>query len=435
MEVLASLLSGLKAVCAAFPDPRKGRTGNIAMADFGLSAFAMFFMQSASFLSFQRKLEKGHGRSNCQTLFGIEKIPSDNYIRDMLDGADPALLAPCFGDTERLLLELAMREAFGRLGGRTLIALDGTEYFCSQKIACPHCQTRKRSNGKIESYHSMLAATVVAPGHSKVVPLAPEFIAKQDGAEKQDCERNAVQRWLDKHGARLKPLRPVYLADDLFACQSVVKRLVETGDDFIFICKETSHKALYDFIDGAELERHEVKVRKGKSRETHRYRFVDNVPLRDGKDAALVNWIGFEILGAKGEVKYKTAFVTSLPVAKSNVAEAAACGRARWKIENESFNVLKNNGYELEHNFGHGENYLAMTLAALNILAFAWHTVLDILEPPWKRAREAAETRKGFFAYLLTMTSLAIFPAWPDLLEALATFAIPPPLLATPKLE
>jgi len=50
----------------------------------------MFFMQSASFLNFQRALEKGQGRSNCQTLFGIEKIPSDNYIRDMLDGADPA---------------------------------------------------------------------------------------------------------------------------------------------------------------------------------------------------------------------------------------------------------------------------------------------------------------------------------------------------------
>ena len=96
MEILASLLSGLRAVCAAFPDPRKGRSGNIAMADFGLSAFAMFFMQSASFLSFQRKLEKGQGRSNCQTLFGIEKIPSDNYIRDMLDGADPALLRPAF---------------------------------------------------------------------------------------------------------------------------------------------------------------------------------------------------------------------------------------------------------------------------------------------------------------------------------------------------
>src|SRR5271168_4807273 len=98
MEVLASLLSGLKAVCAAFPDPRKGRSGNIATADFGLSAFAMFFMQSASFLTFQRTLEKGRGRSNCQTLFGIEKIPSDNYIRDMLDDAAPSSLAPCFED-------------------------------------------------------------------------------------------------------------------------------------------------------------------------------------------------------------------------------------------------------------------------------------------------------------------------------------------------
>ena len=435
MEILSSLLSGLKAVCAAFPDPRQGRSGNIAMADFGLSAFAMFFMQSASFLSFQRKLEKGQGRSNCQTLFGIEKIPSDNYIRDMLDAADPALLAPCFADTERLLREPPLREAFGRLDGRTLVALDGTEYFCSQRIGCPHCLTRKRSNGKTERYHAMLAATVVAPGHSKVIPLAPEFIANGDGAEKQDCERNAVKRWLGKHAARLRPLRPVYLGDDLFACQSVATRIVEGGDDFLFTCKEASHRALYDFIDGADPERCEVRLRKGKTHETHRYRFIAKVPLRDGKDAVEVNWIGFEILDAKGAVKYRTALVTSLPVTKANVAEIVACGRARWKIENESFNVLKNNGYELEHNFGHGERYLAMTLAALNMLAFAWHTALDLLEPPWRRAREAAETRKGFFAYLASLTTFVVFPAWPDLLEALATFTIPPNLLKTPKIE
>ena len=435
MEILASLLSGLKAVCAAFPDPRKGRSGNIAMADFGLAAFAMFFIQSVSFLSFQRTLEKGHGRSNCQTLFGIEKIPSDNYIRDMLDGADPAVLAPWFQRIERLLFEPVMREGFSRLDGRMLIAVDGTEYFRSQKISCPHCQTRKRSNGKVESYHSMLAATVVAPGQSKVVPLSPEFIVKQDGAEKQDCERNAVKRWLMKHGARLKPLRPVYLGDDLFACQSVVERISDNGDDFIFTCKETSHKALYDFIDGCEFERHEVKVRKGKTHETRRYRFIEKVPLRDGEDAMLVNWIGFEISDAKGRVKYKTAFVTSLTVTKANVAEIVACGRARWKIENESFNVLKNHGYELEHNFGHGETYLAMTLAALNLLAFAWHTVLDLLEAPWRKAREAAGKRTTFFAYLATLTSIVVFPAWPELLEALATFTIPPNLFSVQKIE
>ena len=134
-------------------------------------------------------------------------------------------------------------------------------------------------------------------------------------------------------------------------------------------------------------------------------------------------------------MKYKTAFVTSLPVAKAAVAEIAACGRARWKIENESFNVLKNHGYELEHNFGHGESYLAMTLAALNMLAFAWHTVLDLLEPPWRKAREAAEKRTSFFAHLATLTRFVVFPAWSDLLEALATFTIPPELLKTQKIE
>lgn len=435
MKLLPSLLEGLRAVCGAFPDGRAGRSGNIAIADFGLSAFSLFFMQSASFLSYQRALEKGHGRSNCQTLFGIGKIPSDNYIRDMLDEADPALLQPCFERLEKLLAEPPMRQAFGRLGGRTLIAWDGTEYFCSQNLSCPHCLTRKRANGKTESYHAMLAATVVAPGHSKVAPLLPEFIAPRDGAEKQDCERNAVKRWFCKHGARLSPLRPVYLGDDLFACQPIAEMVKGAGDDFLFTCKESSHKALYDFINGAELDRHDEKVRRRNTAETFRYRWIEAVPLRDGKDAMLVNWIGFEILDAKGRVKYTMAWVTSLPVSKDNVAAIAACARARWKIENESFNVMKNHGYELEHNFGHGKRFLAMTMAALNLLAFAWHSALDLLEPPWQAAREAAAKRTSFFAHIVTLTAYVIFPSWPVFLESIATFTIPPDLINGQKIE
>jgi hypothetical protein len=152
------------------------------------------------------------GAPNCQTLFGIGKIPSDNYIRDMLDVADPALLQPCFERMERLIATPPLHQAFVRLGDRTLIAWDGTEYFCSQKLGCPHCLRRKRANGKVESYHTLLAATAVAAGHSKVVPLFPEFIAPQDGAEKQDCERNAANRWHPKHADRLRTLRPIYLA-------------------------------------------------------------------------------------------------------------------------------------------------------------------------------------------------------------------------------
>ena len=129
----------------------------------------------------------------------------------------------------------------------------------------------------------------------------PEFIATQDGAEKQDCERNAVKRWFDRHGARLAPLRPIFLGDDLFACHPVAKMVADAGDDFIFTCKPTSHKTLYDFIDGAELSRHEEKVRRRATKETFRYRWIEAVPIRDGKDALSVNWIGFEIVDAKGE--------------------------------------------------------------------------------------------------------------------------------------
>jgi hypothetical protein len=432
MQLLPSLLAGLKAVCATFPDARMGRGGNIEIADFGLAAFSMFFMQSASFLAYQRALEKGQGRSNGRTLFGIGRIPSDNYIRDRLDEADPALLQPCFERMETLLAGPPMRQAFGRLGGRTLIAWDGTQYFCSQKLGCPNCLTRERSNGRKENYHCLLSATVVAPGHSKVVPLMPEFVATQDGAEKQDCERNAVKRWFAKHRARLALLRPIWLGDDLFACHPVGKMVTDAGDDFIFTCKPTSHKALYDFIDGAEPFRHEEKVRRRNTKETFRYRWIEAVPIRDGKDAILVNWIGFEIVDAKGKVKYSMAWVTSLPVSKDNVAEIVACGRARWKIENESFNVLKNHGYELEHNFGHGQKFLAMTLAALNLLAFAWHTVLEWLEPPWQAAREAAAKRTSFFAHILMLTAYVVFPSWEVILQSLTTFTIPPELVKTP---
>ena len=148
-----------------------------------------------------------------------------------------------------------------------------------------------------------------------------------------------------------------------------------------------------------------------------------------------VNWIGMEIVDAKGKVKFSTAWVTSLPVSKYNVAEIATCGRGRWKIENEGFNVMKNHGYELEHNFGHGKKFLAMTLAALNLLAFAWHSVLDLIEPPWKAAREAAAKRTAFFADLLTLTSYVVFPSWQVFFESIATFTIPPELLKNQKIE
>jgi len=194
----------------------------------------------------------------------------------MLDPVDPLHLQPAFDVVLDGLAPARRPRAFQRLDGRVLIALDGTEYFCSQKLGCPQCLTRKRSNGKTESYHSMLAATIVAPGHAMALPLMPEFIAPQDGAEKQDCERNAAKRWLLTHGDRIKDLRPIYLGDDLFACQPIADAITAAGGDFLLTAKPAeasqtcfagpgpkppppaSHKALYDFMDGATIEERTV---------------------------------------------------------------------------------------------------------------------------------------------------------------------------------
>jgi hypothetical protein len=172
-------------------------------------------------------------------------FPDSRIGKKMIHGWDGKLQL-CFVRVEQVPARPTVRQAFGRLGGRFLVAWDGTEYFRSEKLGCANCLTCKHSNGKIDHYHTIgsrdairsgslwLAATVVAPGHSKVIHLFPEFIVTQDGAEKQDCERNAVKRWHEMHGNRLRPLRPIYLGDDIFACQPIAKMLKDNGDDFIF---------------------------------------------------------------------------------------------------------------------------------------------------------------------------------------------------------
>ena len=171
-----------------------------------MAAFSVFFMQSPSFLAHQRQFEEGHGHSNCTSLFGISKIPGDNHIRDILAPASPVLLHPVFAEAVDQIRRIdGGLDVFRRLDGRVLIALDGTEYQCSRKIHCQQCSTRLKGKGEIEYYHGMLAATLVAPGHDKVLPLEPEFIVPQDGAEKRDCERNAAKRWLAQHGATVAP--------------------------------------------------------------------------------------------------------------------------------------------------------------------------------------------------------------------------------------
>jgi hypothetical protein len=425
VNALEALIADLREVCAGLPDRRKGPGENTyPMADIGLSAFALFFMGSPSFLAHQRRLEEGHGRSNCQTLFGISASPTDAYIRLMLDGAPTAAFDPLFYQT---ITTEGILTPFRRLDGRTLVALDGTEHFCSRKIHCQRCSTRKRSDGGKEYFHAFLGATIVAPGHQQVLPLPPEFIAPQDGAEKQDCERNAAKRWLERHGPAIADLRPVFLGDDLFACQPIAAAIQQADGNFILTCKPSSHQTITEYLIGAELNQHrQSTVTRGK-RTTTIYHWLSAVPMRATEDALAVNWFSVEIQNANGKRTYYNSFVTDLEVTAGTVAELAACGRARWKIENETFNVLKTGGYNLEHNFGHGKKTLASVLVVLNLLAFAFHTAARLAVLAWREAVIARGATYRFFEHLRTVTVYVVFQDWDHLLRSIADAAIRPP--------
>ena len=181
-----------------------------------------------------------------------------------------------------------------------------------------------------------------------------------------------------------------------------------------------SHKTLSEYLTGVDLPSKSREMRRGKQRSTHIWRWMTDIPIRDGDDALKVNWLELVIKDAKGQIAYRNSFVTDLPVNADNVADLAGAGRARWKIENETFNVLKTKGYNLEHNLGHGQSDLSATLAALNLVAFAIHTAAQITDDAWSLALKAAGARVRFFNHLRSLTIFILFPSWDALLNTLA---------------
>jgi hypothetical protein len=256
-----------------------------------------------------------------------------------------------------------------------------------------------------------------------VIPLEPEFITPQDGHEKQDCENAAAKRWLSEYGARYRALGVTILGDDLYCKQPLCEAFIREGLNFILVCKPDSHTTLYEWVAGlaatGDVHTLEVKRRQGKYRYTDTYRFVNQVPLRDGEGALDVNWCELTTTRDDGKVVYKNAFATNHRITEANVAEIVRDGRARWKVENENNNTLKTKGYHLTHNFGHGKKHLSSLLATFNLLAFLFHTVLELMDSRYQRIRQFLP-RKRFFNDLRALTCYLCFDSW----DALMTFMI-----------
>jgi hypothetical protein len=298
-------------------------------------------------------------------------------------------------------------------------------YFSSHQIHCPNC-THQEHDGQLSYHHSAIAPVLVAPGAPQVFTLEPEFIQPQDGSEKQDCELNATKRWLKRNGARLPVGRTTFLADDLYCKQPFCELVQELHDYFILVCKPESHQTLYTEVEllaaAGLLDSLSQRVWNGRCYEKQTYRFTNGLPLRSGADALMVNWCEVSIQHARtGELLYHNSFATNFALSRTNVAEVVRSGRARWKTENENHNTLKNRGYHLEHNFGHGKQNLSALLVAFNLLAFLLHTVMFLSERTAQQVRTSLGTLQTFWGDLRTLTRYFYFRSWAELFDFMAT--------------
>jgi len=418
----ATLIAMIRRALCSLPDTRKGGNNlRDTMGDAGLSAFSVFFMQSPSFLDFQMRMQKERGRNNAGSLFGVEQIPSMQQIRNLLDAVAPEHLAAVFVEIVEALMTGGALASHRTLDDRLLVALDGTEYHCSEAIHCPQCSTRTLANGKTQYYHTALTPVILAPGQATVFPLPPAFVAPQDGQAKQDCELNAGTRWLQRWGGPLAAWRTTVLGDDLYCHQPFCEQVLAQGCDFLFVCLPGSHTLLYEWV--ADFERTgEVPtlVRSrwtGTQRLTDTYRWLNDLPLRDGNNALQVGWCELITTDAAGNVLYRNAWASSQPIDADTVVALVAAGRSRWKIENENNNTLKTKGYCFEHNYGHGKQHLAAVLASLILLAFLAHTVLERCDRDYRAVRAHLPSRRTFFEHLRALAQYWPFDSWEQLFD------------------
>lgn len=422
--VVEATIARLKALGPQLPDKRTGENCRYTLSDIVLGAFAVFFLQCPSFLARQQAREQRRGRSNANALFTMERTPCDTHIRELLDPVAPEHFYSEFRALLQTVREQGYLDAYRVLDGQHLLfSLDGTQYFSSYAVQCEQCTQRKRRNGKVQYYHSAILPVLVAPGNPHVLAQPPEYITPQDGTAKQDCERAASKRWVTQHAAYYAADNPILMGDDLYANQPLCAHILAHHLHFLFGCKPDSHQTLYAVLEERASEIQTVQVRKwnGKHSELWTYRNCAHVPLRAGEDALLVNWCALHITHAEtGATLYHHTWVTDLEITADNLAEIVTCARTHWKVENENNNVLKNNGYHLEHNFGHGQQYLAQTLLTLNLLAFLLHTVMHLSNKIYRRIRKTLGRREAFFNDLRALLRYLVFNSWTDLLTFMA---------------
>src|SRR5215813_1150641 len=386
-----------------------------------MSALAMFFFQHPSLREYQRRMKKQRGHSNLERVLGMEEIPSDTQMREILDGAPTEPLRRVLPETFEQMRRIGWTVKFvTAIAGEKYytVAVDGSEYFHSTKIECPGCLRHRSTKGVTHYSHVVVAATLTRAGSHAIMPLDAEGVRNEDGQPKQDCELNAAKRLVRRLRAEHRQLKLCITGDDLYAHEPFILELRQLGMGFVLVAKPTSHAGLFEGVD--ELDRRGECVHgkweegSGSNRRYFEYRSAAHVPLTQSGNVR-VNFVELWERTKDGQVRSHNSWVTDFAVTQEHEATIIGIGRSRWKIENEQFNVHKNHGYELEHNYGHGQHTLSRVFYLLNLLAFLAHKVLEFGDRLYQKCR-AGESRRGLWTMLRSAFSLVEVESWEALL-------------------
>ena len=321
------------------------------------------------------------------------------------------LLRPVFKSFFHQLQRAKQLAPFQVLPNLYMCAIDGVYHHSSEHIHCPQCLTKKHKNGSITYSHGVLQGAIMHFEQKQLIPVMPEPIANNpDGFQKQDCEVNAAKRFLVNFKKDHPRLNTVIVGDGLFSKTPMVNCVLEQDLHFLFVAKPDDHHYMMQWLDAfdslPQVVTCDLRGRK------HRYTFQNNVPLNGKENAPLVNYIHYELMNEKGKVTYKNSWVTDLEVDKSNVIKLAQADRCRWKIEKECFNTLKNQGYHLNHNFGHGKKNHSHTMYLLILLAFFFHQIFELCDPDHQMIRSVYVTKKGLWQTVRVLLNYFIFNSW-----------------------
>ena len=330
--------------------------------------FALYSLKCSSLFSFRKRSQAEE--NNLKSIYQIEKVASDNTLRNVLDSVPSEKLRKGFHSLFKRIKKLGLLKAYGYWRGHVVVSIDGVEHFCSKKISCTKCMVRKHRDGSHSHYHSMLSAAIVHPDKSPVFVLDNEPIVKQDGSTKNDCERNAAYRLIEHLQGLYKQEHMVFVLDALYACGPVIRKLqTNTHWQYIINITPEGNKGLFSQFEARD-KRGSVKWHtRADEKGTHRFGYTNNLALNSANAEIRVNMLYYQWTDLKGVTKTFT-WITSIGLTKANVFKVMKMGRSRWKIENEVFNTLKNQQYNFEHNFGHGQDNLSTNFAYLMMMAF-----------------------------------------------------------------